>query len=180
MSVSLILSSVVAPLLLSPSSRFFFFFFQFYIFQCYNFQCFPFHSFCLLIFSMFIFTLRRFTIASLSLFVVDALKSFTHHFNIWFILVLYSGIFLLRLWFFSSFKMSDFWLYPRYFGYYYMKLCILYNLLTVAASPLLRCTSGGSLVPKSCSTLATPWAIAYQATLSMKFSGQKYWSGVGI
>ena len=61
-----------------------------------------------------------------------------------------------------------------------MKLWILYNLLIVASSLLLRCTSGGSLVPKSCPTLATPRATAYQAPLSMKFARQEYWSGVGI
>ena len=37
---------------------------------------------------------------------------------------------------------------------------------------------GGGLVAKSCLTLATPWTVAYQALLSMEFSGQEYWSGL--
>ena len=36
---------------------------------------------------------------------------------------------------------------------------------------------GGGLVPKSHLTLATPWAVAHQAPLSMEFSRQEYWSG---
>ena len=35
---------------------------------------------------------------------------------------------------------------------------------------------GGSLVGKSCPTLAIPWTVARQASLSMGFSRQKYWS----
>ena len=31
------------------------------------------------------------------------------------------------------------------------------------------------LVAKSCPTLATPWTVAYQATLSMGFHRQEYW-----
>ena len=38
--------------------------------------------------------------------------------------------------------------------------------------------SGGSLVAKSCPTLATPWTAARQASLSMGFSRQEYWSGL--
>ena len=37
---------------------------------------------------------------------------------------------------------------------------------------------GGSLVTKSCSTLATPWTVGCQAPLSMGFSRQEYWSGL--
>ena len=33
-------------------------------------------------------------------------------------------------------------------------------------------------VTKSCPTLATPWAVARQAPLSMGFSRQEYWSGL--
>ena len=36
----------------------------------------------------------------------------------------------------------------------------------------------GSLVAKSCLTLATPWTVAHQAPLSMGFSRQEYWSGL--
>ena len=35
-----------------------------------------------------------------------------------------------------------------------------------------------SLVTKLCLTLATPWTVACQASLSMGFSRQKYWSGL--
>ena len=35
-----------------------------------------------------------------------------------------------------------------------------------------------SLVAKSYLTLATPWAVACQAPLSMGFSRQEYWSGL--
>ena len=34
------------------------------------------------------------------------------------------------------------------------------------------------LVAKSCLTLATPWTVACQAPLSMRFSRQEYWSGL--
>ena len=45
---------------------------------------------------------------------------------------------------------------------------------------LLFCLSsgGGGLVAKSCPTLATPWTVACQALLSMRFSRQEYWSGL--
>ena len=35
---------------------------------------------------------------------------------------------------------------------------------------------GGSLVAKSCPTLATPWTVACQIPLSTGFSSQEYWS----
>ena len=37
---------------------------------------------------------------------------------------------------------------------------------------------GDSLVTKSCPTLATLWTVALQASLSMGFSRQGYWSGL--
>ena len=37
-------------------------------------------------------------------------------------------------------------------------------------------SSVGGLVTKSCLTLATPWSIACQAPLSMRFSMQEYWN----
>ena len=37
---------------------------------------------------------------------------------------------------------------------------------------------GGGWVAKSCPTLETPWTVAYQAPLSMRFSRQEYWSGL--
>ena len=37
---------------------------------------------------------------------------------------------------------------------------------------------GDGLVTKLCLTLATPWTLACQARLSMRFSRQEYWSGL--
>ena len=37
---------------------------------------------------------------------------------------------------------------------------------------------GGGLVAKSYLTLAIPWTVAHQASLSMGFSRQEYWSGL--
>ena len=37
---------------------------------------------------------------------------------------------------------------------------------------------GGGLITKSCPTLATPWTVVCQASLSMRFSKQEYWSGL--
>ena len=37
---------------------------------------------------------------------------------------------------------------------------------------------GHALVAKSCPTLETPWTVACQATLSMGFPRQEYWSGL--
>ena len=39
-------------------------------------------------------------------------------------------------------------------------------------------SSSSSLVAKSCPTLVTPWAVAFQAPLSMGFSRQECWSGL--
>ena len=36
--------------------------------------------------------------------------------------------------------------------------------------------TGGGLVAKMCPTLMTPWTVAFQASLSMGFSRQEYWS----
>ena len=38
--------------------------------------------------------------------------------------------------------------------------------------------NGGDLVAKACTALATPWAVAQQAPLSMGFPRQGYWSGL--
>ena len=47
---------------------------------------------------------------------------------------------------------------------------------------LLQCmkVKSESEVAQLCLTLATPWTAAYQAPLSMRFSRQKYWSGVSL
>ena len=39
------------------------------------------------------------------------------------------------------------------------------------------CLHGGGLVAKFCLTLVTPWTIAHQASLSIRFPRQEYWSG---
>ena len=36
----------------------------------------------------------------------------------------------------------------------------------------------GGLVTKLCPTLAIPWTVAHQISLSMGFSRQEYWSGL--
>ena len=36
----------------------------------------------------------------------------------------------------------------------------------------------GGLITKSCPVLTTPWSVVHQASLSMGFSRQKYWSGL--
>ena len=47
---------------------------------------------------------------------------------------------------------------------------------------LLQCmkVKSESEVTQSCPTLATPWTAAYQASPSMGFSRQEYWSGVPL
>ena len=47
---------------------------------------------------------------------------------------------------------------------------------------LLQCMTvkSESEVAQSCPSLATPWTAAYQATPSMGFSRQEYWSGVPL
>ena len=45
-----------------------------------------------------------------------------------------------------------------------------------AVAPIL--SWNGSLITKSCLTLATPWTVAHQASLSIRFSRQEYWSGL--
>ena len=37
---------------------------------------------------------------------------------------------------------------------------------------------GCGLVPKLCRTLPTSWTVVHQASLSMGFSKQEYWSGL--
>ena len=50
------------------------------------------------------------------------------------------------------------------------------NVIRIGNTPV-RYPQYGGLVAKSCLTLATPWAVAHQAPLSMEFSRQEYWSG---
>ena len=38
----------------------------------------------------------------------------------------------------------------------------------------------GALVPKSCLSPATPWTVAYQAPLSIRFLRQEYWKGLSF
>ena len=51
-----------------------------------------------------------------------------------------------------------------------------YILLPFRDNPQIH--GGGGLVTKSCLTLATPWTIACQTPLSMKFSRREYWSAL--
>ena len=44
----------------------------------------------------------------------------------------------------------------------------------------MRVKGGGGLVTKSCPTLATPWTVAHQASLSTGFPRQEYWSGLSF
>ena len=48
------------------------------------------------------------------------------------------------------------------------------DILSIFEVSFLIC--GGSLVTKSCLTLATPWTVACQSPLSMGFPKQAYWS----
>ena len=41
-----------------------------------------------------------------------------------------------------------------------------------------ECGDGGGLVTKLCPTPVTPWTVACQASLSIGFSRQEYWSGL--
>ena len=43
---------------------------------------------------------------------------------------------------------------------------------------LIACGGGGCLVAKLCPTLEILWTVACQASLSMGFSRQEYWSGL--
>ena len=52
------------------------------------------------------------------------------------------------------------------------------NYLAPRLSEFNHSTTNGGLVAKSCPTCATPWTVACQAPLSMRFSRQEYWSGL--
>ena len=60
-----------------------------------------------------------------------------------------------------------------------MYVCVYIRTYTYV-SPRLMTTGGGGggLATKSCLTLATPWTVACQASLTMGFSRQEYWSGL--
>ena len=53
-------------------------------------------------------------------------------------------------------------------GCSFKQTCCIYNI----------CWWFGGLVTKSYPTLATPWTVVCQASLSMGFSRQEYWSGL--
>ena len=53
------------------------------------------------------------------------------------------------------------------------QICYVYLITSFAFD-----NGGGGLVAKSCPTLVTPWTVACQAPLSMRFSRQEYWSGL--
>ena len=50
------------------------------------------------------------------------------------------------------------------------------DILSIFEVSFLIC--GGSLVTKSCLTLATPWTVACQSPLSMGFPKHEYWGGL--
>ena len=52
------------------------------------------------------------------------------------------------------------------------------NMLYVNYTSIFKIGGGGGLVAKSCPTLVTPWTVACQAPLSMRFSRQEYQSGL--
>ena len=43
---------------------------------------------------------------------------------------------------------------------------------------MVYCASGGGLITKLCPTLATPWTIAWEASLTVGFPRQECWSGM--
>ena len=85
----------------------------------------------------------------------------------WFALLAVQGTLKSLLQHFSSLKASALWC----LAFFVVQLSRLY--MTTGK------TNGGSgLVTKSCPTFAAPWTVACQAPLSMRFSRQKYWSGL--
>ena len=50
--------------------------------------------------------------------------------------------------------------------------------MTAPVPHLGKIDKGGGLVARLCPTLATPWTIAHQASLSMGFPRKEYWSGL--
>ena len=52
-----------------------------------------------------------------------------------------------------------------------------FQVLNTLMSHIYFSGSGAGSVAKSCLTLVTPCTVAYQASLSIEFPGQDYWSG---
>ena len=69
-----------------------------------------------------------------------------------------------------SFNINLKW-YNLFFCRYYQNFC-------QYRSPCIYISLSFSLVAKSCLTLVTSWIVAFQAPLSMGFSGKEYWSGL--
>ena len=93
--------------------------------------------------------------------------------------------------FFCSLFVFDFFYYWWKFIYFGYKFFVIYTnvwflniFITYYGNISLYMRSyclilgGGGLVTKSCTTLGTPWTVACQAPLSMRFSRQEYWSGL--
>ena len=59
-----------------------------------------------------------------------------------------------------------------------MLVCHLYTFGEVLRSLTHIFTVQFSSATQSCLTLAAPWTVAHQASLSMGFSKQEYWSGL--
>ena len=58
-----------------------------------------------------------------------------------------------------------------------LSLLLIKTPVVLTEEPTLIQRGGGGLVTKSCPTLATPWTVACQDSLSMGLSRQEYWSG---
>ena len=52
--------------------------------------------------------------------------------------------------------------------------------MDVGFSSNLHNSIGGGLVTKSCLSPVTPWTVACQASLTMGFSRQEYWTGLSL
>ena len=52
------------------------------------------------------------------------------------------------------------------------------SLVNVRTCSAFQCPVLGGLVAKLGSTLASPWTVACQVSLTMEFSRQEYWSGL--
>ena len=60
----------------------------------------------------------------------------------------------------------------------YLTCVTMKGFMDVGFSSNLHNSIGGGLGTKSCLTLATPWTVACQASLTKGFSRQVYWSGL--
>ena len=78
----------------------------------------------------------------------------------------------------ASLKYSDCITYFYYFYLHaiYITICLARHPPTHIHTPFSKC-SGVCACAQSCLTFATPWTVACQAALSIRFPRQEYWSG---